>query len=360
MPEPEGETESSAAADEAKAAEEAAAEAAEAAAEAQAAAEAEEAAAAEEADRILAEKVAAERAKAKAAEKGKIEERASESDLRMEAAIAHANAMAERRSHKSSEESAGNGAPPAAAPSEAPAAAPTPPESSDVIVDVDLATPGAAKFMDTLSDVGSRVGGLGSDDVSDGMYELSRRCGSTMKSSLIAFKEHALDIAIAATSDPPPDQQQVGAVRRAYNKAEVAKLGQLPMALLFAIFTLFCTVAFAVIHFPKKYAPALLHKAKAKAIEYKVYDGAKAAASRLKLASTSAYHSASEAAAPHLAKGMEKAAELYEKTSSTIASSPVASAALEKGLVATSQVRARIAAELLKLKDPPRSGDQLA
>ncbi|EOD05579.1 hypothetical protein EMIHUDRAFT_453643 [Emiliania huxleyi CCMP1516] len=240
----------------------------------------------------------------------------------MEAAIAHANAMAERRSHKSSEESAGNGAPPAAAPSEAPAAAPTPPESSDVIVDVDLATPGAAKFMDTLSDVGSRVGGLGSDDVSDGMYELSRRCGSTMKSSLIAFKEHALDIAIAATSDPPPDQQQ---------------LGQLPMALLFAIFTLFCTVAFAVIHFPKKYAPALLHKAKAKAIEYKVYDGAKAAASRLKLASTSAYHSASEAAAPHLAKGMEKAAELYEKTSSTIASSPVASAALEKGLVATSQ-----------------------
>jgi len=165
MPEPEGETESSAAADEAKAAEEAAAEAAEAAAEAQAAAEAEEAAAAEEADRILAEKVAAERAKAKAAEKGKIEERASESDLRMEAAIAHANAMAERRSHKSSEESAGNGAPPAAAPSEAPAAAPTPPESSDVIVDVDLATPGAAKFMDTLSDVGSRVGGLGSDDV---------------------------------------------------------------------------------------------------------------------------------------------------------------------------------------------------
>jgi len=360
MPETEdrGSSAAAAAADEAKAAE--AAEAGEAATEAQAAAEAAEAAAAEEADRILAKKVAAERAKAKAAEKGKIEERALESDLRMEAAIAHANAMAERRSHKSSEESAGNSAPPAAAPSEAPAAAPTPPESSDVIVDVDLATPGAAKFMDTLSDVGSRVGGLGSDDVSDGMYELSRRCGSTMKSSLIAFKEHALDIAIAATSDPPPDQQQVGAVRRAYNKAEMAKLGQLPMALLFAILTLFCTVAFAVIHFPKKYAPALLDKAKAKAIEYKVYDGAKAAASSLKQASTSAYYSASEAAAPHLAKGMEKAAELYEKAASTIASSPVASAALEKSLVATSQVRARIAAELLKLKDPPRSGDQLA
>ena len=69
-----------------------------------------------------------------------------------------------------------------------------------------------------------------------------------------------------------------------------------------------------------------------------MYDGAKAAASRLKLASTSAYHSASEAAAPHLAKGMEKAAELYEKTSSTIASSPVARPLFASSLIASSMV----------------------
>ena len=121
-------------------------------------------------------------------------------------------------------------------------------EPEDVVVDVPI-TPGAVKFMDTMTDVGSRVGTLAPDDVSDGMFELSRRCSRTMKQTFGAFKDHALDLAITATTEPTIGSEQTAVWRRVSRKTEWRKLIQLPVAALYAMLTLLCVVTFAMIYF---------------------------------------------------------------------------------------------------------------
>ena len=95
---------------------------------------------------------------------------------------------------------------PVAAPAVVAAAAPITPAASteitEVIVDVEP-SPGAAKFFNTVGEASSTLSTLNSDEVSDGMLELSKRCKNDMKSSFDTFKTHALDVAVVATSTPP-------------------------------------------------------------------------------------------------------------------------------------------------------------
>ena len=67
-------------------------------------------------------------------------------------------------------------------------------------------TPQAVKFMDTVTDVTAKVGTLGPVEISDGMYELSCRCSNNMKRTFGIFKTHALDLSIAATTEPPENK----------------------------------------------------------------------------------------------------------------------------------------------------------
>jgi hypothetical protein len=223
-----------------------------------------------------------------------------------------------------------------------------------VVVDVPI-TPGAIKFMDTMTSVGSSVGTLDPDDVSDGMYELGRRNKANMKESWSTFKEHALDIAITATSPAAAGSEQLGVVRRVGGVMEGKKLAQLPLAALYAMLTLMCMVAFAAIYYPKMYAPVLFDKAKAKLVEYKVAEKAASAATKLKDKSLEAYEVAksSDLAAKgsdYLAKGKEKTSEAYEKANVALSNSAVANAIAEKTSNATSVVRSKVAAKLVELK----------
>ena len=104
--------------------------------------------------------------------------------------------------------------PPAPAPAPAPpaprAAPPTTPSraapAADVEIRIDEPTPQAMKFVHTVTDVSEKVSTLGSDEVRDGMYELGCRCSNNMKRTFGVFKDHALDLSIAATADLPADK----------------------------------------------------------------------------------------------------------------------------------------------------------
>ena len=158
-------------------------------------------------------------------------------------------------------------APPPAAPIHVTAHAPadTPAPAIDVVVIDVEPSPGAAKFINTVSKAGSTLATLGASEVSDGMLELSRQSTMHMKDSFSTFKTHSLDLAVTATSDAPNGQKSW---KLAASQAEWRKLADLPLAALYAVIALACLCAFAVIYYPKQYGPLLLDKAKTKFIEW--------------------------------------------------------------------------------------------
>ena len=155
-----------------------------------------------------------------------------------------------------------------AEPPAAPVPAPATPAASDGIIVVDVEpSPRAAKFIGTVEKAGAELRTLESDDVSDGMLHLSKKCTANMKESFVAFKEHALDLGIAVTSEPAPED---GRLKAMYRTSEFKKVAQLPVAMFYAIAALLCLITFAAIYFPKMYTPMLVEKVRGKFIEYEV------------------------------------------------------------------------------------------
>jgi hypothetical protein len=245
-------------------------------------------------------------------------------------------------------------APPPAAAAPAPAPAPLPvasanvpapatsPESTGiVVVDVEP-SPGAVKFLGTVSEVGQNLSTLEAADVSDGMFELSKRCSKDMAQSFTTFKEHALDLAVTATSEAPPGGE--GRLRTMARQAELRKLAGLPLAALYAVFALCCLCAFAVIYYPKRYAPMLYSQAKTKMLEYGVDQKAAAAAELAKAYTSKAYETAtkSEIAA--------KSAETLGKAYTTVVTNPSVAAVAGKTGEAADQLRSKLAEKLVELK----------
>ena len=225
--------------------------------------------------------------------------------------------------------------------------APAEPATSEgmvtVVVDVP-ATPGAKKFMDTMSDVGSKVSTLAVDEVSDGMHELARRCTKNMKESFATFKEHSLDLAIVVSRDPPANSSRWKLLK---GQAEVTKVAMLPVAAVYAVLAMLCFIAFATIYYPKLYGPKLYEMAKAKFVEYKVAEHATDAAVKLREMSAAAYETA--AASELASKVTEKASTAFV----AVTEHPtVATVAAKTGEV-TSTVRAKLADELVKLRGAP-------
>lgn len=162
--------------------------------------------------------------------------------------------------------------------------------SEMVIVDIASPPPGAVKFIGAMSEVGSTVSTLGSDDVSDGFHHLAQRCGANAMEAGATFKSHSLDLAIAATTDHPDDSRH--SLRVALSKAEARKLIAGPAAVLYAVLAMICLVAFAVVYYPKQYAPKLYEAAKTKLVEYKVIEKATDAAMVVKAKTAVAFEAA--------------------------------------------------------------------
>jgi len=226
----------------------------------------------------------------------------------------------------------------------------TPTRNDDLEVVVHNApTPGAIKFMDTMTDVGSKVGKLAPTDISDGMYELSCRLSDGMKSSYSTFSTHALDLAIIASSDPQAEQTRMGALRQ---QVDGKKLAMLPVAAMYAMVAAVCMVIFAVIYYPKLYGPKLFELAKAKVVEHKIDQHALTAVNKLREKSAEAYAAArsSEVTAKgldYLGKANSRAYAAY----SAAASTPIATTFANKSSELAEKGRAKLAEKLVALRD---------
>ena len=250
--------------------------------------------------------------------------------------------------------------PPPAAES-APGGAPVTPaaasstEMTDVVVDVEP-SPGAAKFFGTVSAAGEHLSTLNSDEVSDGMLELSRRCKNDAVASFDTFKTHALDVAVVATSAPASADEK--AWKLALKQTEWRKLAQLPLAAMYALFALFAVCAFAVIYYPKQYGPQLYDKAKTKVIEWQVVEKAEVAGVFIKTHASTAYTVAANSGVA--AKGAEVASKAAESASEAVAkatANPAVAGALAKASETAELARAKVAEKLVELKGgaAPRS-----
>lgn len=181
------------------------------------------------------------------------------------------------------------------------------------------------------------------------MWELSNQSMGLMRESFATFKTHALDLAIVASTDPPTENQR--AWRVAMKQAEWRKLGALPLAAMYAIVSMLCACIFAAIYYPKKFAPVLMGKAQDKLIEYRVSERISTAAGILQTHAVAAYATASRSsigvkAAEAASVGITKASGAYR----TAVDHPMVSSLVAKGADATSQVRTKVAAELIKLR----------
>ena len=277
---------------------------------------------------------------------------------------------------------------PAPVPAPAPAPAPPPPApraappttpsraapAADVEIRIDEPTPQAMKFVDTVTDVSEKVSTLGSDEVRDGMYELGCRCSSNMKRTFGVFKDHALDLALAATADLPADkvrpirchsqclpspqclthalvalasQTRSGVIRE---KCEFTKLAMGPLAAWYALMTVFCMAVFAVIYYPKLYGPKLYELAKVKFVEYKMDQHAARLTEKVKSKSIEAYEVASKSEAA--AKAFDAANKAYVATTTA----PLAVAVAAKGGELAAKGRAKLAEKLVALRDGQSAG----
>jgi len=226
---------------------------------------------------------------------------------------------------------------------------PAPADDIEAMVVVDVGpSPAAAKFLGTMGTVGEELSTLESEQVGEGMFELSKRFQQSTKESWQTFSEHALDVALVATSAEAPDD---GRLRGVLKATSVKKLACLPLAGVYAIVALLCLMSFACIYYPKMYAPVLIDKARNKFLEYEVASRAQAAKERIVDVSTEVY---TKAAASQLGEKSKEAMEVVTAKAtevySTVASQPVVQAVAAKSGEAASQLRAKIADELVKAK----------
>jgi len=232
-------------------------------------------------------------------------------------------------------------------------ATPAPADTTGVVV-VDVEpSPGAVKFLGTVTNAANQLSTLESSDVSDGMLELSKRCSSSMHESFSSFKEHALDLAIVASAEAPPAE---GRWRGIAKQAEPAKLAQLPLAALYAVCALLCAMAFAVVYYPRMYGPLLVEKAKSKFIEYHVAEKAGQAKVAVVTYAGQAYSAAASSNAAAEAKkyaavGSSKASSAY----ASVVASPAVQAISAKSGEAAAQVRGKVVEQLVKLRGPAAS-----
>jgi len=134
-------------------------------------------------------------------------------------------------------------------------------------------------------------------------------------------------------------------------QAEWRKLGALPLAAMYAIVSLLCACIFAAIYYPRKFAPVLLGKAQDKLIEYRVSERISTAVATLQTHAVSAYTAAARSsigvkATEAASVGLTKASGAYR----TAVDHPMVSSLAAKGADATSQMRSKVAAELIKLR----------
>ena len=220
-------------------------------------------------------------------------------------------------------------------------------ESAMVVVDVGP-SPAAQKFLGTMGTVGEELSALESEQVSDGMYELSKRFQKSTQESWQSFSAHALDVALVATSEEAPAE---GRLRGLVAATSVKKLALLPLAGVYAIVALLCLMSFACIYYPKMYAPVIIDKARSKFLEYEVSKRAQEAKEKIVEVSTDVYAKAAASQVGEKSKEAigvvsAKATEVY----STVAAQPVVQAVAAKSGEAASQLRAKIADELVKAK----------
>jgi len=214
-------------------------------------------------------------------------------------------------------------------------------------------SPGAVKFMGTMSTVGKELSTLQADDVSDGLYEYAQQYKTSMLTNFGDFKGHALDLGVVAFADEPEGGSRRSALSKAVSGRELVKL---PIAGIYAVLALLFVVMFGVVHLPKKYGPIAYAKAKDKMVEYKVYEKmaeAKSAAVE-KIRPTLAQAKES----PQLAMVQEKLKVAQEKAGSAYAAA-ASSAAAAKMAEYSEQLRGKIGSELVKLREQRRSTDVL-
>jgi hypothetical protein len=187
-----------------------------------------------------------------------------------------------------------------------------------------------------------------SQDVSDGMFELSKKCSKHMQESFCGFKEHALDLAVTACRDPPPEKRTWRVVAQ---QTDWKKLVQLPLAGLYAVMAFLCLTAFAVIYYPKQYGPLVYDKTKSKLTEWQVADRAEKARSTAEdyLSQTYSAAASSDIAAKIAEKGTAAAAAAGEAFTAASANPVVEQVATKTG-EAAAQLRSTLAEKLNELK----------
>jgi len=282
------------------------------------------------------------------------EESAAEAEVMASAVIATALANADDKPQMTAAEAPAVVVeePPVPAPLAKEATLPSTPEkvSSEVSIEVeDGPTPGAVKFVDTITEASLKVGSLAPEEWSDGMYEISRRSSSSMKSSWSTFSTHALDLAIIVTTEQAPEQSKWKELKQ---QAEGKKLAMLPVAAFYAVVTAVCLIIFATIYYPKLYGPKLYQLAKAKLVEYKITEHASTAATALAAKSTEAYTAARSSTVTakgldYLSKAGEQASAAYQAASSA----PAVVKLAEKSSEIAEKGRAKIAEKLVALRD---------
>ncbi|KAL1522785.1 hypothetical protein AB1Y20_017757 [Prymnesium parvum] len=125
------------------------------------------------------------------------------------------------------------------------------------------ASPGAAKFMGTMSKVTGELSTLETNDVSDGLFAYAKQSKDAARANLMDFKDHILDIGVVLFSD---ECRENGLSRRAALRQTISgkKILKLPAAGLCALLALVFIVLFSVLHFPRKYVPIGYSYTKAK------------------------------------------------------------------------------------------------
>jgi len=231
-------------------------------------------------------------------------------------------------------------------------------DNQNAVVDIPI-SPGADRFINTMSECGSAVGNLGNKDLSEGMLELSHRSTTEMKRCYGVFKRHTLDVAVTIFKAAPSEE---GRMRSAVRKTEVFKLLALPAAAVYGMMAVLCAMFFAVFF----YGPVAWGKAKSKMIEWRAGEHAAVAAGHAASAATIVQQSATSAyeaaASTSMAKQGGEYLEQAQKHASTayvaaasvaesVAANSVVQAVASKGSEAADGVRSKVSEQLGKMSN---------
>lgn len=232
-----------------------------------------------------------------------------------------------------------------------PAPAPTAPvvlEATPVVVavsDSPCPSPGASKFFSSVSESSEKLGELSSNDVSEGMLELSKRYQRTAKSEFGEFRSHALHLGIQACKPP----EGTTASTALWKEVKGTVLLKMPGAALWGMISLFFLALFAMVYYPSIYLPKAKDATKAKLIEWKVKERALEYTATAREGCGKAYAAASSSAVA--TKGVEYATVAREKIGKayeTVSTHPVTIKGAE--LTAVPRAKASEAFEAMRVK----------